>query len=107
MRQFIGFFLVLFSVALVLAACSGGAAPADPGNAKPVVIQISSVPDPALVGDVAFTLLITDKDGDPLEGARVDIGVDHTDMTGMSMSGPANRTRRWAVCHQRQLQHER
>jgi hypothetical protein len=41
------------------------------------------------VGNVTLTLHLTGKDGSPLEGARVDVAVDHTDMTGMSMSGPA------------------
>jgi hypothetical protein len=40
-------------------------------------------------GDVTLTLIITDENGSPIEGARVDVSVDHTDMTGMGMSGPA------------------
>ena len=42
-----------------------------------------------MMGDVTFTLVITDENGGPIEGARVDVSVDHTDMTGMSMGGAA------------------
>jgi len=32
---------------------------------------------------------ITDANGQPIEGAKVDVSVDHTDMSGMGMSGLA------------------
>ena len=79
----------LFGITVFLAACSSGATPEDSASAKPVNIQVESDPNPAMMGDATLTLVITDEDGNPIEGARVDVSVDHTDMTGMGMSGPA------------------
>lgn len=81
---------LLIIIAALLAACSSAATPGDSASAKPVKIQIESDPDPAVVGDVTFTLTITDDKDDPIEGAAVDVSVDHTDMTGMNMSGKAS-----------------
>lgn len=79
----------LFGITVFLAACSSGATPEDSASAKPVNIQVESDPNPAMMGDATLTLVITDENGNPIEGARVDVSVDHTDMTGMGMSGPA------------------
>jgi uncharacterized GH25 family protein len=89
MRKLILAIGLLISAAMILAACSSGAAPADSTGANPVTIQVESNPNPAKMGDVTFTLSITDQNGNPVENARVDVYVDHTDMTGMSMSGAA------------------
>ena len=43
-----------------------------------------------MVGDVELILTITDLDGKPIEDARVDVSVDHIDMSGMTMDGPAS-----------------
>lgn len=80
---------LLFSISITLAACSNGATPENSTSSKPVNIRIETNPDPAMMGDVTLTLVITDENGRPIEGARVDVSVDHTDMTGMGMSGPA------------------
>jgi len=79
----------LFGIAFLLVACSSGATPEDSASAKPVNIQVESDPNPAMMGDATLTMVITDENGDPIEGARVDVSMDHMDMTGMSMSGPA------------------
>ena len=42
-----------------------------------------------MMGDVELLLTVTDKDGNPIEGAKVDVGADHTDMMGMGMTGQA------------------
>jgi len=90
MRKLISVIGLLISTAIFLSACSSGAAPEDSSaSAKPVNIQVESNPNPAMMGDVTLTLIIADENGDPIEGARVDVSVDHTDMTGMGMSGPA------------------
>jgi len=89
MRRWILVIGLLLSTAIFLAACSSGAAPEDSASAKPGNIQVESDPNPAMMGDVTLTLSITDENGQPIEGARVDVSVDHTDMTGMGMSGPA------------------
>jgi hypothetical protein len=79
--------LVLLSV--VLAACSSAATPVAADSGKPVNINVESNPLPATTGDVELIFTITDADNAPIEGAKVDVSADHTDMTGMGMSGAA------------------
>lgn len=89
MRKLIFVIGLLFSAAIFLAACSAGTTPENTTSEKPVNIQVASNPNPAMMGNVTLTLIITDENGQPIEGARVDVSVDHTDMTGMSMGGSA------------------
>ena len=42
-----------------------------------------------MVGNVELVFTITDPDGNPIEGATMDVSADHTDMTGMTMGGAA------------------
>src|SRR5215212_2734432 len=86
-RSFFVSLLVVLSV--LLAACGSGATPAADTSSKPVNIKVESNPSPAGVGDAELIFTITDAQGSPIEGARVDVSADHTDMTGMSMSGAA------------------
>lgn len=82
----------MFVLALVLlAACGGEAAPATDGTTeeKPVNIQVETSPSPARMGDVELVFTIADANGNPIEGATVDVSADHTDMTGMTMGGAA------------------
>jgi hypothetical protein len=87
------FFISMFVLAAaVLAACGSPtqpAAPVESGSSSQVNIQVESNPSPAMMGDMELILTITDGDGKPIEGATVDVSADHTDMTGMGMSGPA------------------
>ena len=79
-------------LAVVLAACGGSAQPAAPvesGSSSQVNITVESNPSPSMMGDMELILIITDGDGKPIEGATVDVSADHTDMTGMGMSGLA------------------
>lgn len=82
---FIGLFVSLF---VSLAAC-GSATPAVTTSSKPVNIAITTNPSPAMMGDMELVLTITDQNGQPIEGAKVDVSADHTDMSGMDMSGAA------------------
>lgn len=87
------FFISMFVVlATVLAACGSStqpAAPVESGTSSLVNIQLETNPNPAVMGDMELILTITDGDGKPIEGATVDVSADHTDMTGMGMSGLA------------------
>jgi uncharacterized GH25 family protein len=87
------FFISMFVLAaVVLAACGSSAQPAAPvesGSSNEVNIQVESNPSPAMMGDMELILVITDGNGNPIEGATVDVSADHTDMTGMGMSGLA------------------
>jgi len=84
--DFINMFVLL---SVVLAACGSPAGPSDTTSSKQVNIAVSTNPNPAMMGDMELILAITDANGNPVEGATVDVAVDHTDMTGMGMSGLA------------------
>ena len=88
MRRLI-FISVFVLLSVLLAACGSAATPADTTSAKSVNIAVSANPNPAMMGDMELVFTITDTDGNPIEGAKVDVSADHTDMTGMGMSGPA------------------
>jgi hypothetical protein len=83
---FINMFVLL---SVVLAACGSSATPVESTSTKQVNIKVESDPNPVTIGDMELILTITDVSGNPIEGATVDVSVDHTDMTGMSMSGLA------------------
>ena len=88
MRRII-FISMLVITASLLAACGGAATDANATPAKAVNIKIESSPNPAMMGDAELVFTITDAEGKPIEGAKVDVSADHTDMMGMGMSGPA------------------
>jgi len=76
-------------LAVLLAACGSSAPAAESTSSKDVNIVLASVPSPAAVGDVQLLLTVTDKDGNPLEGATVTVAAEHPSMAGMGMSGQA------------------
>ena len=88
MRKVI-FFSVMVLTSVLLVACGGTAEPADTTSPKPVNIVFNTNPNPAAVGDVEIVFTITDANGDPIEGAKVDVSADHPSMAGMGMSGLA------------------
>lgn len=88
MRKLI-FINMLVVLSVLLAACGGAGTPADTTSSKPVNIKVESNPSPAVKGDMELVLTITDANGNPIEGAKVDVSADHTDMSGMGMSGLA------------------
>lgn len=88
MRKII-FISMLVAISVVLAACGSAATSAESTITKQVNIKLETNPSPAMMGDMELTLTITDASGNPIEGATVDVSVDHTDMTGMGMSGLA------------------
>jgi hypothetical protein len=83
---FIGMLAVL---SVLFTACGAPATPAGGTLGKPVNLAVTTNPSPAAMGVIELILTITDAGGQPVEGATVDLAVDHTDMTGMSMSGVA------------------
>ena len=88
MRKIV-FVSMLVTLAVLLAACGGSAPMQESTSSKDVNIVVASNPSPAMMGDVELMLTITDKDGNPIEGAAVDVAADHTDMSGMDMNGLA------------------
>jgi hypothetical protein len=89
MRKLIIIVGLLVIVSVILVACSDINSTDNSSSVKPVNIEVESTPDPPTTGVVELSLLIKDERGNPIEGAQVDVSVDHTDMTGMEMSGPA------------------
>ena len=79
---------LLVGISVLLAACGSVTAPT-PTPSKLVNIKVETNPTPAMKGDMELMLIITDASGNPIEGAKVDVSADHTDMMGMGMSGPA------------------
>lgn len=88
MRKLI-FISMLVVLSTLLAACGSAATPVDTTSSKPVNIEVETNPAPAMMGDMEVVLTITDADGKPIEGATVDVSAEHTDMSGMDMSGVA------------------
>ena len=82
---FISMFVI---ISVLLAACGSTLTPAATAS-KPVNIKMETDPSPAVMGDMELVLNITDANGNPIEGATVDVSADHTDMSGMNMSGLA------------------
>ncbi|MBI5933615.1 MAG: FixH family protein [Chloroflexi bacterium] len=83
------FISVLVLTSILLTACGSAAAPTEASSAKSVNIVLSTNPNPAAVGDVEIVFTITDADGKPIEGAKVDVSAEHPAMAGMGMSGAA------------------
>ena len=88
MRKMV-FVSMLVTLSVLLAACGGSAPAEEATSSKDVNIVVTSNPSPAMMGDVQLMLTITDKDGNPIEGAAVNVAADHTDMSGMGMNGLA------------------
>jgi hypothetical protein len=82
---FISMFVI---ISVLLAACGSTLTPAATAS-KPVNIKMETDPSPAIMGDMELVLNITDANGNPIESATVDVSADHTDMSGMNMSGLA------------------
>lgn len=80
---------MLVSLTLLFTACGSAATPVNTTPSKEVNISVESNPNPAVMGDVELIFTITDENGSPIEGAKVDVAADHTDMTGMGMNGAA------------------
>lgn len=80
------FISVLVLLSVLLAACGSAATPA---SSTAVNIKVETNPNPAATGDAEIVLNITDGDGNPIEGATVDVSVEHTGHGGMAMNGVA------------------
>ncbi len=79
----------VFLLSIVLAAC-GATSPASAPQSNPALeIELSTQPDPPRMDDVELLVTLT-QDGQPLAGAEVEVMMDHSDMTGMTMSGTAS-----------------
>lgn len=82
-------FTTLLAFSLLLAACGGANTPAPAPVLTAPSITVETNPSPALMGDLELVLTVEDAAGKPITGATVMVTADHTDMTGMSMTGQA------------------
>ncbi len=69
---FVSMFVILVTL---LVACGSTADPVTPVSAAQVAVIVESNPSPAVTGDVELVFTITDADGNPLEGAKVEVDV--------------------------------
>ena len=82
--------LIVIVLILILAALLAGCAPQTQEEATdPVKFTFETNPAPPVAGKNEIILKLQDQDGKLLTGATVDVSADHTDMTGMTMSGQA------------------
>ncbi|HZQ08826.1 MAG TPA: FixH family protein [Anaerolineae bacterium] len=54
-------------------------------------IAVATIPDPPAQGQVEIIVIVTDKDGEPINDAVVFVFADHTAMSGMGVTGPATK----------------
>ena len=80
---------LLLVLSVLLVACGGASTSATESAGKPVNIKVDSNPSPAMMGDAELILHLSDQNGKPIEGANVNVAANHTDMSGMGMTGPA------------------
>ena len=88
MRKFI-FISLLVALSVLLAACGSVETPVDTTSSKQVNIKVETNPSPAMKGDIELMFTIADVNGNPIEGAKVDVAAEHPSMAGMGMSGQA------------------
>ena len=87
MRKMI-FISILVALSVLMTSCGSAPAPA-PTSSRLVNIKFETNPNPATMGDIQLVLTLTDANSEPIEGAQVDVSVDHSNMSGMGMSGLA------------------
>lgn len=80
--------VLLIVIAIALVGCSGTTNNSQAGS-DPVKITLKTNPSVPTAGKNEIILEIKDQQDKPLTGAKVDVSADHTDMSGMSMGGPA------------------
>ncbi|PKO16621.1 MAG: hypothetical protein CVU39_07300 [Chloroflexi bacterium HGW-Chloroflexi-10] len=76
-------------VAILLVGCSGTTQTQETSS-DPLKIILVTDPVTPVVGNNELILEIQDEKGQPLSGAQVEVSADHTDMSGMTMTGPAS-----------------
>lgn len=86
MRKMI-FVSLLVGLSILLVACGSSATPV---TSTSVNITLETNPNPMMMGDDAELILtITDGNGNPIEGATVDVSAEHTNMAGGGISSVA------------------
>ncbi len=89
MKRKFSLILLAIGMSLLLAACSGGDSSPVPSTEGQISVTMTVLPDPPGVGEVLLSFKVLDAQGRPLSGAQVNVTVDHSDMTGMTMHGTA------------------
>ncbi len=81
--------IVIVVISILAALLAGCAAQTEEEATVSVKFTLETNPAPPVTGKNEIILKLQDQDGKPLTGATVDVSADHTDMTGMTMSGSA------------------
>lgn len=82
-------FTLLVGLSVLLVACGGSATPAPVDSSTVINVTVETNPNPAATGDAELILTITDANGNPIEGATVDVSAEHTGMNMGEMNGVA------------------
>ena len=80
------FISLLVVMSALLAGCAAPATQASPQ----VNVKVETAPNPTMMGDAELVFTITGTDGKPMEGASVDVAIDHTGMSHGGMNGLAS-----------------
>jgi len=81
-------FTTILILSVLITACSKATTPQQLPS-ETVNITLNTDPRTPVVGNNELIFDIQDANGQPLLGAKVEISADHTDMSGMIMSGLA------------------
>jgi predicted component of type VI protein secretion system len=80
--------IICIGVSLLLSGCDNSSAPVSPSDAA-LQIELTTNPNPPQSGDVELMVIVKDTAGRPISDAQVNLKTDHTEMSGMTMEGPA------------------
>lgn len=80
--------VVILTLSAVLAGCGSVAQP-QTTSADLVTISLKTNPASPTAGQNELIFILEDQKGQPVTGANLKVSADHTNMSGMTMSGPA------------------
>ncbi|HCR72305.1 MAG TPA: hypothetical protein DIW23_12730 [Anaerolineae bacterium] len=85
----ITFVSFVVGLSILLAACGGNSTPVVDNNSVNINVTFETRPSPMMMGNGEVILTITDSNGNPIEGAVVDISMEHTGHNMGTMQGTA------------------
>jgi hypothetical protein len=97
-RQHFHLLLAVLALLLLVAGCGRVQRSAPAGNPA-FAIQVSAQPDPPAVGDAQLLVTVKDRDGNPVQGARVRVegNMTHPGMKPVMADGSGGEAGRYVV----------